>query len=379
MIKKKQNKVKEEPKEKKTKVKKEKPEKCKSKHNDGIIDEASEEHLMSVLELLELQARARAIRSQLALESSKKSKEKEKEIKKDKSADNSDIDDAVIIQSPKNEEIIITSSDSEHDSSYMNEKKKINNETNKEEEINISNRINNSNMEYSRISPSEELGTSKLQYISENPEEINKLLNKFHKMKRRKRKFVDQETSGSEKYTKQKESCKEITESYKSKVMLTTVEYSHEESEKSVANSTSISKLQDVEKPIFGKREDSEMNVFVDHSNGDGDDGIILTVDQAEIDSINLERDNSNNIKSESGKEPTNHIKIIVNELVKPADMSIGEKQGDSSNVNNENMLNKYKIVDKLIIDKERKEIIEEVESIILNVDQSELDSINLD
>lgn len=67
---------------------------------------------MSVLELLELQARARAIRSQLALETVNGKEEqssKESQVKEEDSGDS----DAIVIESPKRDEIVITSSDSE--------------------------------------------------------------------------------------------------------------------------------------------------------------------------------------------------------------------------------------------------------------------------
>nr|CAH7741687.1 unnamed protein product [Callosobruchus chinensis] len=83
----------------------------------------NEQNLMSVLELLELQARARAIRSQLALESSKKQEETQKAKEKKAQNDDDDDDDDVIIEVPKHDEIVITSSDSENEN---NEKKKDN-------------------------------------------------------------------------------------------------------------------------------------------------------------------------------------------------------------------------------------------------------------
>lgn len=63
---------------------------------------------MSVLELLELQARARAIRSQLAIEVNVD----KQESKTAQPAEDSD-PDAVLIASPKRDEIVISSSDSE--------------------------------------------------------------------------------------------------------------------------------------------------------------------------------------------------------------------------------------------------------------------------
>lgn len=68
---------------------------------------------MSVLELLELQARARAIKSQLALEARKRKEEELKKVSID--ADFGSDSDAVIIETTNCEEIII--SDSEDDTS----------------------------------------------------------------------------------------------------------------------------------------------------------------------------------------------------------------------------------------------------------------------
>ncbi|KAJ8921992.1 hypothetical protein NQ315_008630 [Exocentrus adspersus] len=114
------SKVKEEVKRKK--VKKEKQDKAdpksSKKSKDSNKKALDEQNLMSVLELLELQARARAIRSQLALESAKKSQAKAQEASaaKAKGSDSED-GDAVIIESPKNIEIVITSSESENEDS----------------------------------------------------------------------------------------------------------------------------------------------------------------------------------------------------------------------------------------------------------------------
>lgn len=69
--------------------------------------------LMSVLELLELQARARAIRSQLDLETKVEKKEDSK-INEPETKEDSD-PEAVVIQSPKKDEIVISSSDSENE------------------------------------------------------------------------------------------------------------------------------------------------------------------------------------------------------------------------------------------------------------------------
>lgn len=103
-------KVKEETKRKK--IKKEKHDKEHENKKSEIENPMSKSNLMSVLELLELQARARAIKSQLALETriSETTKEKSPKVKSE------DDDDEVIVESPKNIEIIITSSESENES-----------------------------------------------------------------------------------------------------------------------------------------------------------------------------------------------------------------------------------------------------------------------
>lgn len=343
------------------------------------MDEASEEHLMSVLELLELQARARAIRSQLALENSKKSHEHED--KKNKNDANSDADDAIIIESPKNEEIVIASSGSENEDSesYRNGNKNTNKnqgnigysedidqfqienlkQTNTSKKITSSERINNDDMENISNSLSEESGTSKLDYIPDNPEEINKLLNKFHKMKRRKPKSTNEEKH-------KPENCIMEKKSYKVEKIIDLNELKSNFSDESSKPSEEI-QINEIK-----YTENIERTIFVDNSNTDGDDSIILTVDPAEMDSINLE--------PESGKESANNIKIIVNELVKPAQMD-NQKEIGYTSIEKRRKLNSSEMNDNNLmeIEKNIKENTEDAESIILNVDQSELDSINMD
>lgn len=108
--------------------------KDKVKHQDRAEKEPmDEDNLMSVLELLELQARARAIRfftnivnihicliymfcfrSQLELENRKKKQEQEKqEIFVQNKLESNNDDDEIIMEVPKEEEIVITSSDSD--------------------------------------------------------------------------------------------------------------------------------------------------------------------------------------------------------------------------------------------------------------------------
>ena len=93
----------------------EKPTKSKKRPNmpEKLDNLMETDKLMSVLEILELQARARAIRSQLALENtSKKDTITNVNIKEEISDDS---DDAVIVESPRNAEILITSSESDGD------------------------------------------------------------------------------------------------------------------------------------------------------------------------------------------------------------------------------------------------------------------------
>ncbi|CAG9827300.1 unnamed protein product [Diabrotica balteata] len=86
----------------------------KSKNEETEPNPMSEKNLMSVLELLELQARARAIRSQLVLESTKPA-EPAPPSNEIVDKEDSNEEDAVIVESPQNEEIVISSSDTEGD------------------------------------------------------------------------------------------------------------------------------------------------------------------------------------------------------------------------------------------------------------------------
>lgn len=91
----------------KKKIKKEKSDNSRTEPlNDG--------NLMSVLELLELQARARAIRSQLMLEANKKTSNDSAAVLEENKLE-SEEDDAVIMEIPTNEEIVIDSSESDDD------------------------------------------------------------------------------------------------------------------------------------------------------------------------------------------------------------------------------------------------------------------------
>lgn len=346
--KKKKGKIKEEPKEKR--IKKEKEKTKANKNDDGIIDAASEEHLMSVLELLELQARARAIRSQLALENNRKAKEKEEGQVKENSGNKSDVEDAIIIESPKNEEIVITSSESETDE--VNQK---NNDKGSEEntDCNIVEDLdsnNKTNETCNNTLGNNKSQASRLDLSTENPDEMNKLLNKLHKLKKQKRK-LDRKTG--------KTNSAEVNANVSEKIV---------ESDKSLTNANA-----------------STSDALEDQNNSDAEDGIILNVDQAEIDSINSEPENPR-LAEKTPEEPANEIKTNVNsdntakeiscEITNAGkdnvriDLEISEERkikNDSQNESSENRSD------------EKEHISEEIDGIILNVDQSEMESINLD
>lgn len=104
---------------KEEKIEKTKNSKPAKKRKEGLQEDSNQAKLMSVLELLELQARARAIRSQLVLESESKSDDKPVEpIVKREESDS----DEVVIESPKPAEIVISSSDSEDNNEIMETK-----------------------------------------------------------------------------------------------------------------------------------------------------------------------------------------------------------------------------------------------------------------
>lgn len=396
-------KIKEEPKEKRTKVKKEKTkgknEKRVLKNNDGIMDEASEEHLMSVLELLELQARARAIRSQLALENAKKSQEKKQEEEKEKTFNSSDVEDAIIIESPRNDEIVITSSDCETENSVLSSKK-VNQEVNThtknsnqividiDDDINVSQKQLNSisstssntseankKNDIENINSSSDPSSSKADLMEENPQDLNKLLNKFHKLKKQKRKLDEREMVKPDKRVKERK-CKRKEfkksnklNSYKQLDIsaVTSSESNVLETEKSI-----------VENPVST---DSQKSIREDQHSVDDEDGIILNVDQVEIDSINSESKILSS-PSKTSKSEVRHMLNVTNELnetrrviseendkcnivvnqicMENSDIKINNPEHYLKSINNETNLNS-----------------EEADGIILNIDQSELDSIN--
>lgn len=210
---------------------------------------------MSVLELLELQARARAIRSQLALENSRKAKEKAQEEEKGKTVDSSDVEDAIIIESPKNEEIVITSSDSEVDSPKNTEAT----HNSKSHEINTNNKetLDMSNETCSNKLTNRQSKANRADGAMENPEEMNKLLNKLHKLKKQKRKL-------------DKQTCKlNGQDSVKKDVMNTD------------NKSTIPEKCVDTKDASTSKYVGT--NNSVDHDSVDEEDSIVLDVDEAEI------------------------------------------------------------------------------------------------
>lgn len=339
-------KVKEESKDSKGIKKEIKSDKNKKNKGDDKNSETNDKQLMSVLELLELQARARAIRSQIALENSRKTQEQETEQR----VDISDAEDAIIIESPRNEQIIIASSDSEC-------------ETNKNEsEIHT---ISNSNetavggdVEIIVDSPNQSSKSNQSTGLLENPEEINKLLNKLHKIKKLKRKSNNHETGKIEKRSRNE--CGKTNQIKKD---------CQDFQNDTVSKSTSET---DCDKRI--STEDEEHN-----------DGIVLNVDQYELDSINLDSTK----KLEIVISDTNQVidkyvdkhkqgKIIIESVVveQPTNSSC-EGKPDNFTINNEVELKKTQQISNNIVDKRTS--IDEGDGIILNVDQSELDSVNSD
>lgn len=375
------------------KVKKEKNDKNKIKtKDDAIIGETSEEQLMSVLELLELQARARAIRSQLALESRKKEQEK---VEKKRTENISDVDDAIIIESPRNDEIIITSSDSEKELSATKKNKKIlgskaknsrpnnvptdttknvdsevNPTTSRNWEVNKSDNIANEGHDDSdvQIITSSGSGTSKISR-SDNIQEIHKMLNKLHKMKKQKQKSaLDKRKSDNrmnekrccrrklEKLNRLNTECENRNNVEKELSITTRVDVS----ELNCGEMESVDKLSNTpacESNIEGNEVEksteeiddvfkSSMTVTMheDHSTAVDDDSVV-NKDQTKFDMVtaNLETRNTDNLKSSN-------------------DNSCKENQQCN-----------------IVENKADEQTIDDGEGIILNVDQSELDSINLD
>lgn len=389
------------------------------------MDEESEEHLMSVLELLELQARARAIRSQLALENAKKARGKEQEEEKEKIADCSDVEDAIIIESPRNDEIVITSSDSETENSELNNKK-INENTsthnkcdNKmiidiDDDANISYKqlvktpstssntkkdrfetSNNNDAEHIVNSASDPSSSSRLELISENPEDVNKLFNKFHKMKRQKRKLDEQEKINSAKQVREtKCNRKELAKLNKLIATIREKRSVKESSNQLDVSTYATSELKGfeivTEESVVESQNistDSQKTIGEDQHSVDGEDGIILNVDQAEIDSIISESEVQSS-SSETGKSEATHTG------------NISDKSNEAMEVTNANNVESRIIVNQICtvksenvyikhidnqeqcvksITDETNQLTEEADGIILNVEQSELDSVNLD
>lgn len=365
--KKKKGRIKEEPKEKK--IKKEKYDKSRSnKNDDGIMDEASEEHLMSVLELLELQARARAIRSQLALENSRKTKQKELE-EKEKPTDNSDVDDAIIIESPNNEEIVITSSDSEMETNDVNKISTHSSRSHKKNtghyvvaELAPSNKRNETVINDLGNNPSK---TSRIELSIENPEEMNKLFNKLHKLKRQKRK-LDHKTSKFNNQGTETGNCMKDVINSEDKISM---------SEGDLESEMPLN-------PGYPSTSKSCDNDRLNPNSFDGD-GIILNLDQAEIDSIHRLVESSGNTQQKLAKP----VKTKVKEL----DDSSKEISSQNSHTKINSMTSESENFEERIknnclqkelfesMSDEKEHINEEGDGIILNVDQSEMESINLD
>lgn len=302
--------IKEEPKEI---IKKEDQNKSKRQRTGDIIDDASKEHLMSVLELLELQARARAIRSQLALENNKKNQEKEK---KEKVESSSDIEEAIIIESPVYDEILITSSDSENDHLPSDQPScSKTHHTNKQK-----------HMRSLSSSKNADASSSNIEVHLENSEEVNKLLNKIHKIKKQKQKLFKNGMRNSESkqlkenIQKESESVKNGTESEQSK-----------NENKSETNKES-------------KTAAAALNKEKDDQNSKDSDEIVLNVDQAELDSVCFDAVKSTNIVSQP--------QIHSNVLIRKASIAEGEKN-EADNF--------------------------EEDDITLNVEQSEVDLLELE
>ncbi|KAH1026404.1 SWR1-complex protein 3 [Dendroctonus ponderosae] len=156
----KRSRIKKEPTGKRRDVKKEKPDKNKVKEIEQVKEKLSrgekanskekdaigEENLMSVLELLELQARARAIKSQLELESKKKQEQKVTESNS-KADHQPEDDDEVIMEIPKQVEIIITSSDSESEATSKQETVQVSSSTIAPSEADSSSQLNEKSTE----------------------------------------------------------------------------------------------------------------------------------------------------------------------------------------------------------------------------------------
>lgn len=144
---------------------KEKPEKNKSKpeKSSGLENDK----LLSVLELLELQARARAIRSQLVLEADKKAREAaEKAVAAFQNLDDTD-DEAIFIETPAINEIIISSSDSEAEENCKNEDSVTETLKNQNVDSDTSKKLqeNDENINKNEESPLEKKKTQKIKLI----------------------------------------------------------------------------------------------------------------------------------------------------------------------------------------------------------------------
>lgn len=116
----------------KKKIKKEKNGADTSSTDKGKT-KTDEQNLMSVLELLELQARARAIRSQLALENSKKEQIIKVEDEEKNESDNGEEGDDIIIEIPKPDEIVISSESDEENERGSVTSKEHNNAENEQQ------------------------------------------------------------------------------------------------------------------------------------------------------------------------------------------------------------------------------------------------------
>lgn len=364
---------------KKTKIKKEKKEKKYDKNtNEGTKVVPEQEQLMSVLELLELQARARAIRSQLALESKRKAEGKEQLPETEKTLEISDNDEtAVIIEGSNSDEIVISSSDSENDLSESiklrtNTESKNNKKCNPSKTNNLENNLSQNNNSTSEIicgndieSGNESAGKIVSEISSENTEDINKLLNKFQKIKKLKRKSGAHIKNLFENLESQK---RRHTENHVNSELLIR-EKERPEYENQMEKSTSSIHSQECSKESDQTAEsfNTDLTRVREERNRDEDDVIVISVESAEL---NLDPE---------------HIGSSKGVIDSPTDIGNILEHFETSN----KKINTQIIENSSVLELTRRNIqqehfgedsnADECDRIILNVDQAEMDSVSLD
>ncbi|XP_018561744.1 myb-like protein X [Anoplophora glabripennis] len=298
---------------KRKKVKKEKQDKTdhsksSKKSKDPDKDKMDEQNLMSVLELLELQARARAIRSQLALESSKKAQEQGKSEAKEARTEGSDNDDAIIIESPKNIEIVITSSDSETEDKERNSSEKRKNTSERENNCGEigSDKTSQKGIDLKEDSVKESENAAKKKFNSTNEsskpvksssESGQKLESDDHDEKdvleetseSREKEFGKSENKNTEVRNKIINVETVIITPAKNAIVSSNVERNKEkENEKSSGNSEDSEKTKSKYKELENEKDNSSHSkIYKSETNvADESDGIILNMEQSEIDCI---------------------------------------------------------------------------------------------